>query len=393
MLKAQTKRGRTIRRIILTLILFCFIIFPLDARAITRSEKQRQLDALNKQMAEQRALLAQKEKEAQTLANEIALIDGQVREAELALEATKLEIDNTNDDIAQKEEELRKQKKILAESLRLMYEEKETSLIETLLSSKSFSAVLDRMEYLNVVKNKIDNTIKSIEQIKTELEKKKKDLESLKIAQEGIAQSLNAQRAAKDQLLAQTQGQEAAYQQLLASSKQQYSQVNAMQAEEDSVGGGGSGGCGTFFFTGYFTWPFAPIYRHRSVGRVGCDGGYSGHTGIDFGEYYGAPILAAASGTVVAVHNDHPDSFNICGHPDYGNYIDIRHDTPHGTYYTRYAHMLRSVPVSPGQHVSGGGTVIGFQGNTGNSCGSHLHFEIRSSLGVGGWVNPLPFLP
>lgn len=393
MFSIKEKRGRVFKRIIFALILFCFILYPMNADAITRNEKQRQLDALNKQMAEQRALLAQKEKEAQTLANEIALIDGQIREAELALETTKIEIDNTNEDIAQKEEELRQQRKILAESLKLMYEERDTSLLETLLSSKSFSAVLDRIEYLNVVKNKIDATIKSIEQIKTELEAKRRDLESLKATQEGIAQSLNAQRAIKDQLLAQTQGQEAAYQQMLDANKKKYTQVNAMQAEEDSAGGGGSGGCGTFYFTDYFTWPFAPIYQHRSVGRVGCDGGYSGHSGIDFGEYYGAPVLAAADGTVVGVYNSHSDGYNVCGHPDYGNYVDISHNTPHGTYYTRYAHMLQSVPISPGQHVTGGVTVIGFQGNTGNSCGSHLHFEIRTSLGVGGWVNPLPFLP
>lgn len=393
MFKTPTKRGRIFKKIIFALILFCFVLYPLSANALTSSEKQRQLNEIKRQMDEQKRILAQKEKEVQSLANEIAIMDGQIRQAELALEATKVEIDKTNDEITQKEMELKEQKKILAESLRLMYEEKQTSLLETLLSSRSFSFVLDRIEYLNVVKNKIDTTIKMVEKLKTELEQKARDLASLKVEQEALAESLNSQRATKEQLLAQTQGQEAAYQQLLSQNKAKYSQVNAMQTEEEYAGGGGSGGCGMFYFTGYFTWPFAPIYQHRSVGRVGCDGGYSGHTGIDFGEYYGAPILAAADGTVVGVYNDHSDSFNICGHPDYGNYVDISHSTPHGTYYTRYAHMLHSVPVSPGQHVTGGTTVIGFQGNTGNSCGSHLHFEIRTSLSVGGWVNPLPFLP
>lgn len=403
MLKVQTKKGRVFnpspkfwfgaRRIIFALILFCFVFFPLNADAITRSEKQRQLDALNKQMAEQRALLAQKEKEAQTLANEIALIDGQIREAELALEATKIEIDNTNDDIAQKEEELRQQKKILAESLKLMYEEQETSLLETLLSSKSFSAVLDRMEYLNVVKTKIDSTIKGIEQIKVELEQKRNDLEKLKIEQEGITQSLNIQQAAKNQLLVETQGQEALYQQRLAANKKQYDQVSTMQAEEDYSRGGGGTNCGTFYFKGYFKWPLTPRY---GVGRVGCSGGYSGHTGIDFSNYYGAPIFASADGTVVNVHNPHSDDFNTCCCStcgDYGNYVDISHITPYGTYYTRYAHMLQSIPVYVNQPVKGVATIIGYQGNTGNSSASHIHFEIRTGLNYGAWVDPLPFLP
>ncbi len=387
------RKKKMLKKIIFTLILFCFILYPLTAEAITSAEKQRQLNEIKKQMDEQKKLIVQKEKEVQSLANEIALVDGQIRQAELALEATKLEIDKTNEEISQKEKDLIQQKKILAESIRLMYEEKETSLLETLLSSKSFSSVLDRIENINIVKNKIDATIKSIEQIKAELERKVKELRSLQAEQEGIANSLNLQRAAKDRLLAETQGQEALYQQKLDENKKKYSQVNAMQTEEQYSSSRGSGGCGTFYFTGYFVWPLAPIYQHRSVGRVGCDGGYRGHTGIDFSSYYGAPILASADGTVVAVHNGYPDSYNVCGYPNYGNYIDISHNTSHGTYYTRYAHILQSVPVNPGQHVTGGVTVIGYQGNTGNSCGSHLHFEIRTSLGTGGWVNPLPFLP
>ena len=57
---------------------------------------------------------------------------------------------------------------------------------------------------------------------------------------------------------------------------------------------------------------------------------------------------------------------------------------------TLYGHMLaNSRRVQVGSHVSQG-QVIGTVGSTGNSTGTHLHFEVR----VGGRpVNPLPYLP
>ena len=57
------------------------------------------------------------------------------------------------------------------------------------------------------------------------------------------------------------------------------------------------------------------------------------------------------------------------------------------TFSTRYAHMS-SVAVSTGQYVTAG-TIIGYEGNTGNSFGAHLHFEVYEN---GTRVNPARFL-
>ncbi len=57
------------------------------------------------------------------------------------------------------------------------------------------------------------------------------------------------------------------------------------------------------------------------------------------------------------------------------------------TYSTLYAHMS-STAVSTGEYVSKG-QVIGYEGNTGDSTGPHLHFEVWQN---GTRVNPRPFL-
>lgn len=56
----------------------------------------------------------------------------------------------------------------------------------------------------------------------------------------------------------------------------------------------------------------------------------------------------------------------------YGNYVMIEHENK---VVTLYAHMTK-VSANEGQKITKG-TVIGFMGNTGNSSGAHLHFEIR----------------
>lgn len=88
------------------------------------------------------------------------------------------------------------------------------------------------------------------------------------------------------------------------------------------------------------------------------------HTGLDFAAPVGTPVMAAESGTI--------KSAGPAG--AYGNLIEIRHGD--GT-TTLYAH-LSGIDVRQGQKVQRGQTV-GALGNTGNSSGPHLHFEVRTN--------------
>jgi murein DD-endopeptidase MepM/ murein hydrolase activator NlpD len=97
-----------------------------------------------------------------------------------------------------------------------------------------------------------------------------------------------------------------------------------------------------------------------------------GHLGIDISAPEGSNVYAAASGVVTMAQG----GYNY----GYGNVIQIDHGNG---YVTVYAH-LSQINVGVCQSV-GQGTLIGYSGNTGNSFGAHLHFEIR----IGGTnVNP-----
>ena len=101
------------------------------------------------------------------------------------------------------------------------------------------------------------------------------------------------------------------------------------------------------------------------------------HRGIDIAGHTGEAIFAVDAGVIVyAGWNDR----------GYGNMVMIDHGTG---FQSLYAHMS-ALNVVCGQSV-GQGEVIGAFGSTGNSSGSHLHFELMTSLW--GKVNPWDFLP
>jgi murein DD-endopeptidase MepM/ murein hydrolase activator NlpD len=98
------------------------------------------------------------------------------------------------------------------------------------------------------------------------------------------------------------------------------------------------------------------------------------HAGTDFAGAYGSPIYATADGVVV----------HAGWESGYGRLVEIRHDFG---LRTRYAH-LSDIDVKVGQRVSRGDH-IGDMGNSGNSTGTHLHYEVR----VGDTpVNPMTYI-
>lgn len=123
-------------------------------------------------------------------------------------------------------------------------------------------------------------------------------------------------------------------------------------------------------------WPVAgPIssyYGYRtSPGGIGS----TFHEGVDIAGDYGTPISATAAGTVT-------QAGWVGG---YGYLVEVKHADG---IVTRYGHNS-AVLVYEGQHVDQG-SMIALMGSTGNSTGSHCHYEVRIH---GEAVDPMYFLP
>jgi murein DD-endopeptidase MepM/ murein hydrolase activator NlpD len=127
-----------------------------------------------------------------------------------------------------------------------------------------------------------------------------------------------------------------------------------------------------------------PVKNYRLSASFAQAGGMWAHkhSGQDFAVPIGTSVMATHGGTVVkAGPNGAGDG------PAYGNAVVIKHGN--GT-YSQYAHLSR-VDVKVGQVVTTG-QHIAASGNTGNSSGPHLHFEIRTTPNYGSAIDPVAFL-
>ncbi|MDQ0362534.1 M23 family metallopeptidase [Breznakia pachnodae] len=111
---------------------------------------------------------------------------------------------------------------------------------------------------------------------------------------------------------------------------------------------------------------------------------YGEHYGLDMSKAENAKIMSIGNGKVVDAGNScdgfggpvwcPPKDGNIMAGG--GNYAVIKTQVDGKTYYIQYDHMAKTL-VKTGDKVVAGQT-IGFQGNSGNSYGSHLHLEIHT---------------
>ncbi|MFC8666704.1 M23 family metallopeptidase [Streptomyces sp. NPDC057199] len=122
-----------------------------------------------------------------------------------------------------------------------------------------------------------------------------------------------------------------------------------------------------------FALPVAQHGLSAYYGQAGINW-MSVHTGIDFPVSYGTTVMAATDGTVRTQWNS-----------AYGNMVIVT--AKDGT-ETWYCH-LSTYKVASGAVVKAGDP-IAYSGNSGNSTGPHLHFEVRP--GGGSAIDPLPWL-
>ncbi len=410
----QNKRNRIIAAIIagilVVLMLGSTILGALSmAGAASKSQLNNKLAQIKTQKAEVERQLAayQKDKDAYagqigTLNNKINLTEEQIDATEEVLKELTHSIAETTKKLEQAEKDLVEKKELFATRIRVMYENGETSYMEVLLNSESFSDMLSNMEIVSQIMDYDKNVVRefketrdSIDAMKIQLESDRqqqqdhkesleadkreleKDQSKLKTMLENVekditlaekmAAQMDAERDQINQEIAEISRREAEEARRRAEEARRRSRNNSTASTPDTASLSSSG-------SGSMLWP-CPVYtritsefggrNHPITGKW-----QSGHKGIDIASGRGNPIIAAKAGTVVKSYLS----------SSYGNYVVISHG---GGLMTAYAHMSKRM-VSVGDTVAAG-QQIGTVGSTGNSTGNHLHFEVYVDGAV---VNP-----
>ncbi len=313
-------------------------------------------------------------------------ISARITDLENQLTAKSEDIQETKDELAGAKEREAQQYADMKVRIQFMYENRQTSYLEALLSSRNISEFLNSADYIAQIQSydrqkltEYQDTVESIVNLEAQLEQEYTDLEALKSTVESNKATVAAMMRQKESELADISGdiedaqsdadyyaaEIQAQEELIAAIKRAEAEKAAAGVEEHPYTGGA------------FRWPCPSSTRVTSDygTRVSpMSGASSNHKGIDIGASAGADIIAAADGTVTAA------SYSSAA----GNYVMIDHG---GGLYTVYMHAS-SLLVSPGQTVSAG-DVIAKVGSTGISTGSHLHFGVSLN---GSYVSPWSYL-
>lgn len=314
------------------------------------------------------------------LQSEIDLTKEEIATVEAYIERLQDQIDVKTTELAAAEEALEQKEEAFALTVRTTYEQGDTSYLEVLLNSTSFSDLLSRMEIITAIMDDNKKIVAEYTAAKEDIEQKKQELEDTQASQkqyqenlgykvDELASSEAEQAALAESIEAYKAESEAEYDRIASEMQEVSNQIAALSAQA-AANGSVPMGDGTLIWptpscttnSSAYGWRIHPIYGTSKF-----------HAGEDIPASYGAEILAAASGTVITAGW-------VSG---YGNYTVIDHG---GGMMTAYAHQS-SFAVSVGQTVTQG-QVIGYVGSTGNSTGPHLHFEVYIN---GATVDPKSF--
>jgi len=333
--------------------------------------------------------IVQKQSEKASLENQISILDNKVAKTELDIERVEteinritLEIEKTNLDIKNKNEEIEKEKKHIANVIRLMDEKDKVSSVEIILMNNSLADFLSQVKYLEDVNKTLDESLDNLGNLIENLETEKKNLDvkneklvesKKKLEQEKI--KLAEEVETKNQLIQSVGDSEREYQRLLERSKREQQEISAeianmeramrlkMKELEDSNNkinvrdGAMAWPVAKNVITTYFhdpEYPFRYIFEHPAV---------------DIRAAQGSSVKAAMSG-YVARAKDAGMGYS---------YIMIVHADGLSTVYGHMSkiYVTEDSYVTQGQSIGLSGGMPGTPGAGNLTTGPHLHFEVR----------------
>ncbi len=302
------------------------------------------------------------------------------------LERLEAQIADAENKIALAEEDIATKEEAFRRRMVARYMDEDVDFFQILLTSKSLTEFLSRLERMTAVQRQDKKLIQELEEARSALLLEKERLADAKRLQEEriktleqVIEETKALYAAKEayirDLYASEEAWKAVYEENAAAEKQLNAELEAYILEQQKKNQ--SQWVGNYSGDSVLGWPIeAGAYYHISSeqGWRKLDGIDDYHLGIDIACYAGTNIRAANAGTVLKSEY----------HWSYGYYVLIDHG---GGLSTLYAHMSENT-VQAGEKVSAG-QLVGYCGLTGNTKGYHLHFEVRENGEV---VNPRNYI-
>lgn len=328
-------------------------------------------------------------------------INQDIRNKNEEITNTKKNIDKLNKEIKELQESIKQREELLKQRARSYQETGTISYLDVLIGANNFSDFIERIGAVTTIVNADKDLIQQHIEDKKALESKqievKDKLEKLKEyveQQEKWKNELELQIKEKDSIMATLKSEEddieneklnleeentllAAQEDAIkkAISLENTKKVESKNTQQSFSQNNSSSSSNS---TGDWTKPA----QGRLTSGIG-ERWNKFHAGIDIANSSDVPIVAAAEGVVSRSYYS----------TSYGNVVFISHSINGQVYTTVYAHMDSSA-VQAGQSVSKG-QQIGIMGNTGQSFGQHLHFEMHK----GEWnaaksnaINPLDYI-
>jgi murein DD-endopeptidase MepM/ murein hydrolase activator NlpD len=327
---------------------------------------------------------------------------GELRKYEIEIDSLEETLADLASGIAVSKIELVEREALLQDHMRTAYEQSQTSVLEVLLSTDSFTKASSELSYMLTLSDEDRLLANEIRDKRTRLEVRSETLgvgrETLTKLRDSVAaradalaeqqEQLDAARAALEEKRMQLQEMQDAQeqrfatvsqsadaqQQLIAAQEQelaaQQALVDKLKAMADRL---------DVAYRGRFEWPERGAFMVTQ--EFGSTAFNTFHTGLDMSyvSRCGGPIYAAGDGIVLA--DGRPNS----KYGDWAIGVIIAHSQRLATIYW---HLSREI-VSVGQEVHVG-DVIGYEGATGFATGCHLHFGVQFD-GVA--QNPRKYLP
>lgn len=373
-------------------------------------EKQDELESIDAKIKAYKKIIDLKERQGATLTEQIDGLQAQADKLQLEIDTTAKQISELESQIrslslrvAEKGLVIDHQKKILAELMRVYYNDYSDENTPTLFASSSDSLLYFKTEgWTASMSDQVSDLLGSVKSLRDGLKKeqdavtrKKAEVDTLYQDQAERNANLEETKKSKAALLAKTQAEQTKYNGLVDDLQKQRDDIENEIADLES-------GLSTDGLPSYskslLAYPVKDVKITQGYGKTSFSKkAYASgkHNGVDFGGSYGTSIYAAADGKVIGTGN--------LGKYAYGRWIAIDHDNG---MITLYGH-LSAIGVSKGDKVTKG-EKIGNMGSTGYSTGNHLHFTVFSessydvvpsktvkglNIPIGATVNPLNYLP